>query len=117
MPDQKPAERVINIREPYLELIADGTKTVEVRVGYPNMRRIAPGQLLRFTAGPRHVRARVIVVIEYESFEALLDAEDTVSIGGEGMSHEELLAICREIYPPEKEALGVLAIHIEQLRD
>ncbi|MFF3115331.1 ASCH domain-containing protein [Kitasatospora sp. NPDC057904] len=31
-------ERVIQIRRPYLNLIADGTKTIEVRVGYPSMR-------------------------------------------------------------------------------
>ena len=30
----------INIRMPYLQLIADGIKTVEVRVGYPRMRSL-----------------------------------------------------------------------------
>ncbi|MGW2376983.1 MULTISPECIES: ASCH domain-containing protein [Kitasatospora] len=54
----------------------------------------------------------VVKVVEYETFEAMLDAEDNDAIGSEGMNRAELLAACREIYPPEKEALGVLAIHL-----
>ncbi|MBD0676691.1 ASCH domain-containing protein [Streptomyces sp. CBMA156] len=109
MPDQ---ERVIRIRRPYLDLIANGTKTIEVRVGYPGMRRIHPGQLLAFESGDAHCRTRVVKVSEYPSFEAMLDAEDNEAIGSEGMDRAELLAACREIYPPEKERLGVLAIHL-----
>ncbi|MGK5533312.1 ASCH domain-containing protein [Streptomyces sp. URMC 129] len=107
-----PDERVIHIRRPYLDLIASGGKTIEVRVGYPGMRRIAAGQRLRFVSGDAEVPARVVKVVEYPSFEALLDAEDNDAIGAEGMNRDQLLAACREIYPPEKEALGVLAIHL-----
>jgi hypothetical protein len=52
---------------------------------------------------------------EYESFEALPDHEDTVAISGDlGESRDELPAPLREIYPPEKENLGVLVIQIER---
>ncbi|MFJ3794352.1 ASCH domain-containing protein [Kitasatospora sp. NPDC090091] len=105
-------DRVIHIRRPYLDLIAGGAKTVEVRVGYPSMRRIRAGHVLAFESGDARCRARVVKVAEYESFEAMLDTEDHRAIGGEGRSRSELLAACREIYPPEKEALGVLAIHL-----
>ncbi|GAA1880262.1 hypothetical protein GCM10009753_04520 [Streptantibioticus ferralitis] len=43
----------------------------------------------------------------------MLDAEDNQAIGSEGMTRDELVDACREIYPPEKEALGVLAIHLQ----
>ncbi|WP_371515295.1 ASCH domain-containing protein [Kitasatospora sp. NBC_01300] len=109
MPDQ---ERVIRIRRPYLDLIAAGTKTIEVRVGYPGMRKIHPGQLLVFESGDARYRTRVTEVVEYPSFDEMLDAEDLEAIGSEGMSRAELLAACREIYPLEKERLGVLAIHL-----
>ncbi|MEV7941918.1 ASCH domain-containing protein [Kitasatospora sp. NPDC088264] len=109
MPEQ---DRVIQIRRPYLDLIARGTKTIEVRVGYPSMRRIRPGQLLVFESGDICCSTRVIKVAEYDSFEAMLDAEDNEAIGSEGMNRAELLTACREIYPPQKEALGVLAIHL-----
>ncbi|MBV6699683.1 ASCH domain-containing protein [Kitasatospora aureofaciens] len=109
MPEQ---DRVIQIRRPYLDLIADGTKTIEVRVGYPSMRRIHPGQALVFESGGARCRTQVVKVAEYSTFEAMFDAEDNEAIGSEGMNRDELLSACREIYPPEKEALGVLAIHL-----
>lgn len=107
-------KRQLKIRKPYLELISEGIKTVEVRVGYPNMRKIQPGQNLNFTSGDDTVMTRVKRVTEYSSFEDMLTQEDPISIGGElGESKDELLAVIRSIYPPEKEQLGVLAIEIE----
>jgi len=106
-------ERVIHIRRPYLDLIEAGTKTIEVRVGYSSMRKIEPGQVLVFESGDASCRTRVVAVAEYPSFEDMLDAEDNEAIGSEGMTREQLLAACRDIYPPEKEKLGVLAIHLE----
>ncbi|MGH3810536.1 MAG: ASCH domain-containing protein [Pseudonocardiaceae bacterium] len=106
----------LSIRLPYLRLIADGTKTVEVRVDYPKIRRIQAGHELTFVSGDDTVATRVERVTEYDSFEALLDHEDAVSIGGDlGESRDELLAVIREIYPPEKEKLGVLAIQVERV--
>jgi ASC-1-like (ASCH) protein len=104
----------LNLRKPYLTLIADGIKTVEVRVGYPKIRRIKAGHELTFVSGDDTVVTRVKRVTEYDSFEAMLDHEDAVAIGGDlGESRGELLTVIREIYPPEKEKLGVLAIQIE----
>jgi ASC-1-like (ASCH) protein len=104
----------LNIRAEYLKLITDGVKTVEVRVGYPRMRAIHPGQDLTFVSGDQRVPSRVKRVTEYGSFEDMLSHEDMRAIGGElGESREELLAAIRNIYPPEKERLGVLAIEIE----
>ncbi len=108
------SKRQLNIRKPYLELIAKGIKTVEVRVGYPSMRKIRPGQDLEFISGDDAVMTRVKRVAEYSSFEDMLAQENPLSIGGElGESKDELLPVIRSIYPPEKEQLGVLAIEIE----
>ena len=63
----------LNLRKPYLKLIADGIKTVEVRVGYPKMRRIKAGHELTFVSGDDTVVTRVKRVTEYDSFKALLD--------------------------------------------
>ncbi|AZQ75286.1 ASCH domain-containing protein [Streptomyces luteoverticillatus] len=35
----------LNIRKPYFDLIASGAKTIEVRVGYPKIRKITAGNL------------------------------------------------------------------------
>jgi ASC-1-like (ASCH) protein len=106
--------RDISIYKQYLQLIASGEKTIEVRVAYPSMKGIAPGQLLRFFAGNEQCLARVKRVSAYASFEELLDHEDAQAIGTT-QSREELLGLIREIYPPEKEALGVLAIEVERM--
>lgn len=105
--------RVMSIYKQYLDLIASGEKTVEVRVGYPSMRRVTPGQLVRFVSGDEQCLTRVTRVTEYSSFEAMLDQEDPTAIGAVA-SREELLKAIRSIYPPEKEALGVLAIEVER---
>ena len=116
MPGSQPM-REINIRKEYLKLIIEGVKTVEVRVGYPRMRSIQPGQELTFVSGDQRVPTTVKRVTEYPSFEEMLGREDARSIGGDlGESRENLLAVIRNIYPPEKERLGVIAIEIELVR-
>src|SRR5437868_15152963 len=93
-----------------------GVTTVEVRVGYASMRKIQSGQELTFVSGEKRLRTRVIRVTEYDTFETMLDTEDPRSIGGDlGDDREEILSVIRDIYPPEKECLGVLAIGIELL--
>ncbi len=42
----------------------------------------------------------------------MLDAEDPGAIGGPDLGHDELMAAIRDIYPREKEALGVFALHL-----
>ncbi|MFG1705398.1 ASCH domain-containing protein [Nonomuraea sp. M3C6] len=102
------------MRKLYFDLIASGVKTVEVRVGYASMRKIQPGQDLDFLSGNERLRTRVTRVSEYVSFEDMLQHEDPIAIGGDlGKSTDELLAMIRNIYPAEKERLGVLAIGIE----
>ncbi|MCD9146029.1 ASCH domain-containing protein [Streptomyces albireticuli] len=109
------AEHTLNIRKPYFDLIASGAKTIEVRVGYPKIRKIAAGDLLRISCGDDTQTRRVAEVKEYESFKAMLDAEDAAAIGGPDMTHDQLTAAIRDIYPPEKEALGVFALHLAQV--
>lgn len=97
------------IRPEYLEQILAGRKTVEVRVGYDNVRRLQPGDELRLNE--RHPY-RIVRVGRYGSFEAMLEHEDPEAIAP-GVSSLDLLARCRQIYPPDKEALGVIALEIE----
>lgn len=113
---QQPAEHSLNIRKPYYDLIASGAKTIEVRVGYPKIRKINAGDSLRITCGDESLATRVTAVKEYESFTEMLDVEDPAAIGGPDMSHDQLIAAIRDIYPPEKEALGVFAIHLSLTR-
>ncbi|MCI3928824.1 ASCH domain-containing protein [Streptomyces sp. AN091965] len=106
------AEHTLNIRKPYFNLIASGAKTIEVRVGYPKIRKINAGDILRVSSGDDTLTTRVAEVKEYESFQALLETEEATAIGGPDMTHDQLVTAIRGIYPPEKEALGVFAFHL-----
>jgi HAD superfamily hydrolase (TIGR01549 family) len=100
------------IRETYLAQILAGRKTIEVRVGYDNIRRLEPGDRLRLN--DRHL-ADVRRVAHYPHFEALLAAEAPDAIAP-GVPPDELLATLRDIYPPEKESLGAVALEVAPRR-
>ena len=97
------------VREPYLEEILSRRKMVEVRVGYANILRLQPGDNLLLNG--RHP-ATIVRVGRYVSFGELLEREDPAAIAPD-LACEELLAILRDIYSPEKEALGVIALELK----
>ena len=104
-----PREKVLWIREPYLLQILAGRKTVEVRVAYSNIARLEVGDTLRLN--DQHL-AVIRRVAHYASFESLLQGEDPAAIAPD-LCPEALLGKLREIYPSEKESLGVVALEIE----
>src|SRR5205085_10126262 len=101
----KPVQRKdMNLKKPYFQLVADGSKTIEVRVAYDNMKKIQPGWEILFRSGDETCLARVKAVRTYSSFDDMLDHEDMRAIGGEfGKPREDLLRAIRDIYPAEKE--------------
>ncbi|WP_307801628.1 ASCH domain-containing protein [Actinomadura violacea] len=104
--------REMNLYRRYFDLVAAGTKTIEVRVQYPNLRRLAAGDYIRFVCGRDDALTRVKRVARYGSFEELLDTEGPDKVNP-ASPRDQQLANIRRIYGPEKEALGVLAIEIE----
>lgn len=96
------------IREPYLAQILSGRKTIEVRVGYRNILRLAPGDCLR-------LNDEYVVIIHrigrYADFEELIAHEDPAAIAPD-LPAKELLDALREIYPPDKESLGTVALEV-----
>ncbi|GAB1689426.1 ASCH domain-containing protein [Krasilnikovia sp. M28-CT-15] len=113
--EEPPRAREMKVYRRYFDLLATGRKTIEVRVQYPNLRNLAPGQLIRFVCGRDEALTRIKRVARYESFEHMLDAEGPANVNPDSPRHQQLANI-RRIYGPEKEALGVLAIEIELVR-
>jgi HAD superfamily hydrolase (TIGR01662 family) len=99
------------VREPYLGQILAGRKTVEVRVGYDNIRRLQPGDRLKLNDRHLFVIRRIG---RYADFEELLAHEDPAAIAAD-LSPDQLLAVLRQIYPPEREALGAVALELVPL--
>jgi ASC-1-like (ASCH) protein len=102
----------MGIYQRYFDLIAAGRKTVEIRVDDTSRKKIRPGSLIRFRCQGDQVLTRVTRVCRYTTFEAMFDHEEATSINPPA-THEEQLTNIRQIYPPEREALGVVAIGIE----
>lgn len=96
------------IREPYLSQILNGQKTVEVRVGYPNIQRLRPGDQLKLN--DQHL-VTIGHIGRYADFEELLAQEDPAAIAPD-LPADELLMAMRQIYGPEKEALGAIALEL-----
>jgi ASC-1-like (ASCH) protein len=101
------------IKDEYLQLILQGRKKVEVRVGYSNIARLQVGDRLLLNEQYPYVIQRVG---RYGDFEELLAHEDPAAIAPD-VPPAQLLGALRAIYPPEKEALGAVALEIEKERD
>ena len=97
------------VRDEYLQEILTGRKDIEVRVGYSSIVRLQVGDVLRLNDRHSYVITRIG---RYGSHEDLLEVEEPQRLAP-GRSHAEILAALRGIYPPEKEALGVIAFEIE----
>lgn len=96
------------VREPYLSQILAGRKTVEVRVGYDNILRLRPGDRLKLNDEHTVIIQRIG---RYADFEEMLAHEDPVAIAPD-LPPGELLDALREIYPPDRESLGAVAMEV-----
>lgn len=97
------------IKDEYLAHILAGRKTIEVRVGYANVRRLEVGDRLLLNDQHPYIIRRIG---SYASFEALLAAEDASVIAPDVAPEDLMTALCA-IYPPEKTKLGILALEIQ----
>jgi ASC-1-like (ASCH) protein len=97
------------IKDEYLEHILSGRKTVEIRVAYSNIIRLQLGDTLLLNEQHPYT---IIDIRRYPDFDAMVAAEDPAAIAPGLPDRDALLGACRAIYPPEKEALGVVALEI-----
>ncbi len=104
-----PHQKTLWIKDEYLLQILDGRKTVEVRVAYNNIARLQAGDILLLNDRHRYL---ITNIRHYPTFKAMVAAENPAAIAPDLPGREALLAACQVIYPPEKEALGVVALEI-----
>jgi ASC-1-like (ASCH) protein len=105
--------KVLWIKEEFLRSVLDGQKTVEVRVGYDNIRRLQPGDMLLLN---EQYLYEIVDLRHYPDFAAMVAAEKTEAIAPNITDPQALLHACRAVYPPAKEALGVVALEIKKAR-
>ncbi|GGX82484.1 methyltransferase [Streptomyces fructofermentans] len=94
--------------------VESGRRTIEVRVATPEKAAVGVGDVIVFhdRGGNRELDIVVRRVTAYASFEDLLEAEDPARIDPDGPL-EELLVDLHHLYPPDREALGVLAFEFD----
>lgn len=109
---ERPRAHEMGIYKRYFDLIASGEKTTEIRVNDASRRNLKEGKLIRFKCQGDEVLTRVTYVHRYRDFDEMFDHESVDSVNPTA-TREDQLANIRNIYPPEREAVGVLAIGLE----
>lgn len=104
--------RQIRVKQNFLRQIKDGEKTLEVRVGYDNIKTIQPGERVRLASGREEQVIRIRDVRYYGSFDEMLEKEEASRIAS-GLSREAVRSLLKEIYPESKEKLGVVVLDIQ----
>jgi ASC-1-like (ASCH) protein len=102
----------MDLQRHYFDLVASSRKTTEVRVNSPGRENIEIGSQIRFRCQNDQVLTLVTRIARYGNFDDMFDHEEVASVNPLA-TRDEQLANIRQIYPPEREALGVLAIGIE----
>jgi len=106
--------RKLRIKRPYYDAIMAGRKTLEVRVGYDNIKKLAAGELLQLETGRTSGVVRIKAIRIYRDFADMLANEEWREIVPQVNSEEEALVLLRDIYPAHKEKLGVHELNIEK---
>ena len=100
------------IKRDYYNLINKGIKTLEIRVGYPDIKKVQKGDTITFK-DYSNIRFEVVRVTRYEDFPEMLDNEDS-SKAIPCVSKYKALEMYQEIYPEDKEALGVYVFELQK---
>jgi ASC-1-like (ASCH) protein len=103
--------RLMRVKKSFIDLVRDGKKRLEIRVGYSNIKSIQRGERIRFASRDHELIIRVVDIRRYETFDEMGKFEDTSLIAALN-SKEEVLKLLKEIYPKEKEKLGVIVLEI-----
>jgi len=114
--DREGFMRIMRVKQHFLDLIRKGDKTLEVRVGYSAIKSIQPGERINLMSRADHQIIRVLDVRTYQSFDEMFNFEQSERIVP-GMSFDETKKLLKEIYPPEKEKLGIIVLEITPERN
>lgn len=98
------------IKKEYYNLINKGIKTLEVRVGYPDIKRVRVGDTITFKDYSQ-TKFEVVRVTVYPDFCEMLDNEDS-KLAIPNVSKYKALEMYQDIYPEEKEILGVYVFEL-----
>lgn len=108
--------RTMRIKRPYYSAIMSGEKTLEVRVGYDSIKRYRAGELIQLETSQVTGQVHIKAVRVYESFNDAFAAEPWQRIVPDAASESIALDKLKEIYPPDKELLGVYVFEVAPVK-
>lgn len=105
--------RALHIRQNYFGMIVSGRKTLEIRAAYYENQSISEGEKIRLMSDDK---ANAVVTVKgvrrYSNFDEMLGSEDPTRIVPD-IPQDGVARLLRQIYPPEREQLGVVVLDIE----
>jgi ASC-1-like (ASCH) protein len=104
----------LSIKGNLVPLICGRRKTLDIRVGYRNIKGIAKGDRISFVAFASSAEAEVDAVRAYATFADALEHEN-LDLLAPGFTTTETVGYLRKLYPPRKERLGVYVIEFHAL--
>lgn len=103
-------KHVWRIKKEYFHQLKNGKKKLEIRVGYPQIKKVHQGDMISFeNYGQNDFEVKRVSV--YDSFKRMLEVED-VKVVLPGMTVDGALNILQQIYPKERERLGVYVFEL-----
>lgn len=106
--------RTMRLKKKYLEFIKRGEKTLEVRVGYNNIKTIKAGEPIAFMSRDERLVRTVKEVRKYLNFSEMLQSEDFKLIAPSVANSEAAEKLLMDIYPSHKEKLGVYVLDLTE---
>jgi ASC-1-like (ASCH) protein len=105
-------KHILRIKKDYFDLTYQGEKTLDVRVGYGQIKKIKVGDVIEYD-NYKTVTFDVIRIKIYDNIEEMLDNENYKKILP-GKNKSEMFRILQEAYPLEKENLGIYVIELKK---
>ena len=107
-------KRTMRVKRQYFNAILAGTKPLEVRVGYDNIKKVKKGDHIRLECDRHHGIVEVADVRVYPTFVEMLKHEKAGHIVPDDPAGA--FNTLRGIYPKEKEALGVYVFQLKVIK-
>ncbi len=101
----------LRLKKQYLDYMRYGQKTLEVRVGYDNIKKIKVGDQITFLSRDDRVVRNIKRVSIYDNFLEMLEIEDHSKIVPD-LNKRDVASLLRQIYPQNKETLGVYVFEV-----
>ncbi|MFH1207778.1 MAG: GNAT family N-acetyltransferase [Patescibacteria group bacterium] len=103
--------RKMRVKNPLLQQIKSGEKTLEVRVGYDNIKTITIGERIELLSQSDRQVIKVVGRRTYRNLDELSRHEPLEKIVP-GITTKDALNFLKRIYPPQKQKLGIYVFEL-----